>query len=314
MTRVVGITVGTGSPEGANSAYLLPERGVVVDPGPPGDEPWSALREGVRAAGCALDAVDHVVVTHWHADHTGLAPRLARAADAMVHMHARDAPLLASYEQARAERLERDAAALRRWGVPESTVEAVIEGDTPSPVPAETRVESHADGDEVAGGRLLHTPGHTAGHAALAFDDHLFVGDCLLPTYTPNVGGSDTRLANPLGAYLESVTRLERHVGEREFHPGHGDALALPNRIDRIRAHHEERTRRVSERVATRERATPWDVAGDLFGDLAGLHVKFGAGEAAAHLASLHEAGYVAEVDEEPTVYEHRRLYEAPGE
>ncbi|WP_245902809.1 MBL fold metallo-hydrolase [Salinigranum rubrum] len=314
MTRVVGITVGTGSPEGANSAYLLPERGVVVDPGPPGDEAWSALGEGIRAAGCELDAVDHVVVTHWHADHTGLAPRLARAADATIHMHARDAPLLASYEQARAERLERDAAALRRWGVPEATVEAVIEGDTPSPFPAETAVESHVDGDEVAGGRLLHTPGHTAGHAALAFDGHLFVGDCLLPTYTPNVGGSDTRLANPLGAYLASVTRLERRIEECEFHPGHGETLALPDRIDRIRAHHEERTRRVSERVATRERATPWDVASDLFGELRGLHVKFGAGEAAAHLAYLREEGYVAEADGEVAVYEHRRPYEASGE
>ncbi len=314
MTRVVGITVGTGSPEGANSAYLLPERGVVVDPGPPGDEAWSAFRGGMQEAGCDLDAVDHVVVTHWHADHTGLAPRLARAADAAVHMHARDAPLLASYERTRAERLKRDAAALRRWGVPEATVEAVVDGDTPSPFPAETEVESHADGDEIAGGRLLHTPGHTAGHAAFAFDDHLFVGDCLLPTYTPNVGGSDTRLANPLEVYLESLTRLERHVGECEFHPGHGETLALPDRIDEIRAHHEERTRRVSERVATRERATPWDVAGDLFGDLAGLHVKFGAGEAAAHLAYLCDAGYVAETGEGPAVYEHRHSYGASEE
>lgn len=314
MTRPVRISVGTGSPEGANSAYLLPDRGVVVDPGPPSEEAWTALRAGIRGADLDVDAVDHVFVTHWHADHTGLAPRLARAADATVHMHARDAPFVGSYERTRAARLQRDAAALRRWGVPEATVEAVVDGDAPSPLPAETAVERHGDGDWVAGGRLLHTPGHTAGHAAVAFDGHLFVGDCLLPTYTPNVGGSDTRLSNPLAAYLASLERLERRLGTCEFHPGHGASLDLPQRIEQVRVHHEERTRRVSDRVAARGRATPWEVAGDLFGDLAGLHVKFGAGEAAAHLAFLHDRGYVTRGDGEQVVYEHRRPYEGGAE
>lgn len=310
MTGVVRIGVGTGSPEGANSAYLLADRGVVVDPGPPDDEAWDALRAGIRRAGVALDDVDHVVVTHWHADHTGLAPRLAAAADATIHMHARDAPFVAAYERTRAERLDRDAATLREWGVPADAVERVLAGDTPSPMPPETTVTAHEDGDDVAGGRLVHTPGHTAGHAAVEYDDHLFVGDAVLPTYTPNVGGSDTRTTDPLDDYLASLTRLERRADRCTFHPGHGTALDIPGRLDHIRQHHEARTDRVSAVVESRERATPWAVAGDLFGDLRGVHVKFGAGEAAAHLAFLAARGCVERVEDDPAVYRHCRRYE----
>lgn len=310
MTRVVRITVGRGSPEGANSAYLLPDHGLLVDPGPPGDDAWQALRAGFRAAAVPLDDVDHVVVTHWHTDHAGLAPRLATEAEATVHMHARDAPFVADYEQSRADRLDRDAAALRRWGVPESAVEAVVRGDSPSPMPPEFAVEGHEDGDEVAGGRLVHTPGHTAGHVALEVDDDLFVGDAVLPTYTPNVGGSDTRLANPLDDYLTTLSRLDRLAERLAFHPGHGETVDLPGRLEQIRAHHTRRTERVSDHLATREQATPWEIAGDLFGDLTGIHVKFGAGEAAAHLAALRERGYVTQVGDETAVYEHRRPYD----
>jgi glyoxylase-like metal-dependent hydrolase (beta-lactamase superfamily II) len=314
VTRVVRIGVGSGSPEGANSAYLLPDEGVVVDPGPPDEEAWEALRDGVREVVPSLGAVDHVVVTHWHVDHAGLAPRLAAAADATVHMHATDAPFVASYERAREERLDRDAGALRRWGVPTEVVERVVAGDTPSSLPAETAVEAHDDGDRVAGGRLLHTPGHTAGHAAVAFDGHLFVGDAILPTYTPNVGGSDTRLTNPLEAYLTSLARLERRLDGVDVHPGHGERLDLPDRLDHIRTHHERRTARVSSRLADRGRATPWDVAGDLFGDLSGIHVKFGAGEAAAHLEYLRARDYVLEAGGDPVTYEHHRWYDGPPE
>lgn len=305
MTRVVPITVGTGSPEGANSAYFLPDEEVLIDPGPPGEESWTALTTGIEDAGFALADVSHVLVTHWHADHTGLAPRLATAADATIHMHAADAPFVATYEATREERLERDATTLRRWGVPDSLVRTVVDGDTPSPMPARTDVMAHEDGDTVAGGQLVHTPGHTKGHAAFVFGDHVFVGDALLPTYTPNVGGSDTRVRDPLSTYLRTLERLELFVPSHRFHPGHGTELALPARVEQIRTHHDERTRRVSEHLAARGRATPWDIAGDLFGSLSGIHVKFGAGEAAAHLVALCTRGGAANVGGPTDQYEH---------
>jgi glyoxylase-like metal-dependent hydrolase (beta-lactamase superfamily II) len=305
---VVRLEVGTGSPEGANSAYLLPEHATVVDPGPPSDAAFERLTTGIADAGYDLAAVEHVVVSHWHVDHIGLAPRLAAAADATVHMHERDAPLLAEYTAARRRRVARDAETLAAWGVPADRVAAVRAGDTPSGLPDTTPVVAHADGDTVAGGDLLHTPGHTEGHLAVQFGDALFVGDAVLPTYTPNVGGSDTRASDPLREYLRTLAAIRRHDGP--CYPGHGRSLAMPDRIETIRDHHRERARRVIERLDARGTATPWDVAVDLFGDLSGVHVKFGAGEASAHLRALAGDRYVEQIDTRPARY---RLVETPA-
>jgi len=302
--NVERVAVGTGSPEGTNSAYVVPERGLVVDPGPPGDDAWDDLLAGLQRTTLAFEAVEHVVVTHWHVDHCGLAPRLAAASDATIHMHERDAPFVATYEATHEQRRARDQATLESWGVPEPRVAEVRDSDTPSPLPSETPVEAHTGGDVVAGGTVLHTPGHTKGHIALSFEDHVFVGDTVLPTYTPNVGGSDTRAANPLSSFLASLDLLERHDGD--LHPGHGTSLAVPERFEAIREHHRERRRRVREHVEALDQATPWDVAVELFGEMRGIHVKFGAGEAAAHLADMAASGVVGRVDEDPVRYESR--------
>ncbi|USZ72937.1 MBL fold metallo-hydrolase [Natronosalvus halobius] len=294
---VVRIPVGGGTPEGTNSAYLVDER-VLVDPGPPTEAAWSDLQNGLEIELETLADIEYVVCTHWHADHVGLAPRLAQAADATVAMGKRDAPLLAAYAAEREARLDRDAAAMVAWGVPEDVVTAVVESDRSSPLPHAMPVESLVDGQTVAGLEVLETPGHTAGHVSLATDEALVLGDAVLPTYTPNVGGSDTRTRDmdPLGTYLETLDRLLAREGVESgavtLRPGHGETVD-PERIETIRDHHDERTQRVVTALEKRTKATPWDLARDLFGELEGIHAKFGAGEVAAHLERLQRDGVV---------------------
>jgi len=201
-----------GNAEGGNSAYLLPDRGVLVDPGPPTESAWDRLHDGITAAGLALADIDHVLVTHWHADHTGNAARLHEAADATLAMHAHDAPLVADYAAERERRLDRDAATLERWGVPADQIATLVDFDSPSPVPDSVPVRELTDGGSVAGIEVVHTPGHTAGHAAFVLDDVGFVGDAVLRTCTPNVGGGDTRQDDPLTAYRRTLSRLEARV------------------------------------------------------------------------------------------------------
>ncbi|MFC6766881.1 MBL fold metallo-hydrolase [Natrinema soli] len=299
------IRIRTGGPEGFNSAYVLPERGLLIDPGPPGEESWNQLRRGLRNAGVALDDVVHVVVTHWHVDHAGLAPRIAETADAQIHMHERDAPLLATYARERERRYHRDATTLEAWGVPAERVTDVHAADIPSALPDKTVVETHVEGDTVAGTTVIHTPGHTAGHLALSVDGHVFVGDTVLPTYTPNVGGSDTRLANPLASFLRSINRLERADGV--LHPGHGSQLDTPKRLKTIRNHHQGRSQRVFNWVRRLNRPTPWDIAKELFGEMQGIHIKFGAGEAAAHLEYLVQNDIIATISTDPLRFELRQ-------
>lgn len=311
------ISLDVGNPEGANSAYVLSKSSVVVDPGPPTDQAWDRLCAGIETTDLALDDVEFVFVTHWHVDHAGLAPRLADAADATVVMHETDAPLVADYAREREKRVDRDARRLREWGVPPAAVDALQSGDRPSPMPDSFPIETLEDGESLAGLRAIHTPGHTLGHATFVCDEvdrgeetGLFVGDLVLPTYTPNVGGGDTRLEAALATYLESLDRV-REVAEVEgiasVAPGHGTPLALGERVDEIVTHHGERSRQTvaalescvaesdeSEAAA----ATPWDVARTLFGELSGIHAKMGAGEAASHLDFLRKRGAVEAVGE----------------
>jgi glyoxylase-like metal-dependent hydrolase (beta-lactamase superfamily II) len=294
-----------GSPEGENSTYVLPDRGVVIDPGPPGEKPWQTLCSGFEAHDYDAAAVEDIIVTHWHADHAGNAPRLASVSDATIHMHVRDAPLLREYRSERRRRVDRDAETLELWGVPTEVIADVRENDSPSPIPDSVPVNGHTDGDTVAGFELLHTRGHTCGHIAVRDERTLYVGDAVLPMYTPNVGGSDTRTATgrPLERYLQTLDRISGLDVDREARPGHGEWVSLDERIEAIRRHHRERTDAVVDAIPPASTATPWTVAQTIFGEMSGTHAKMGAGEAAAHLGFAVQSGLLTQVAESPLEY-----------
>ncbi|WP_323676117.1 MBL fold metallo-hydrolase [Halorubellus sp. PRR65] len=319
VERVQVSTAYGSGPEGGNSAWVLPDSGIVVDPGPPGDTAFEHLREGLADVGLAVADVADVLVTHWHVDHAGLAPRLADAADATLHLHERDAPLVADYAAARARRVDRDAAALSRWGVPDEHVASLRDADSPSPMPDETAVDALAASDVVGPLSVVETPGHTAGHVAFALRDtagggertadaRVLVGDAVLRTVTPNVGGGDTRQSDPLADYRRALDELAG-AGWRAL-PGHGTAFDLAPRLAELREHHRERAGLVLDSLADLadteggdRGVTPWAVARDRFGDMTGYHVKFGAGEAFAHLQDLVALDVVERVDDDPLRY-----------
>ncbi|WP_254523640.1 MBL fold metallo-hydrolase [Natrinema caseinilyticum] len=320
---VTRIDIGGDGPEGSNSAYLVGSR-AVVDPGPPTDRAWRQLHEGLDRAGVDRRDLEYVLVTHWHVDHAGLAPRLAEEADARLAMGAGDAPLVGEYAVARERRLERDRAVMRGLGVPKSAVGRVIDDDSMSAMADETPVERLTDGDRVSGLEVIATPGHTLGHTAFAGEGFLLVGDAVLPTTTPNVGGSDTRTLqfercaspatlahddtraarDPLTAFRATLERLANR--SERLRPGHGTAVEA-GRIREILDHHRHRSRRVLAALQAREPSTPWEVARSLFGELEGIHVKFGAGEAAAHLRALEREGRIERTTAEPVRYESQR-------
>ncbi len=303
MSDPIRVPVGKGTPEGVNSAYVCPDRGVVIDPGPPTTESWEALLDGIERAGIPVQGVEHVLVTHWHADHAGLACRLAERANASVHLHADDAPLVGDYTHERTKRLRRDARILEEWGVPERVRETLTDRDILSPIPDSYPIKTHDDGDKIAGIEVIHTPGHTKGHASFMTNETLFLGDVLLPTYTPNVGGSDTRLDDPLAKYLSSLQRIEIVAKGRTGEPGHGTTMDVDKAIREGREHHRRRAEAGFDVVAATYEPTAWAIARDLFGEMNGIHAKFGAGEAAAHLDRLTALGIVERIEASPVRY-----------
>jgi glyoxylase-like metal-dependent hydrolase (beta-lactamase superfamily II) len=315
--------------EGENAVYLIDAgQTALVDTAVATPPVRADLEAGLEHHGVGFADIDTVVLTHWHPDHAGLAGAIQAESDARVVVHAADAPIVDGSEQPLTADPAQQRETFTAWGMPaaarerlqsffESVATGLVERD-----PTVTPVEG---GDVVdLGGVTLetvHLPGHTAGLCGFAFDpvavravdptceyrpsddytrdepahSAIFTGDALLPRYTPNVGGADVRVEDPLATYVASLARLVDR-DPAVAHPGHRDRIDEPGRrAAEILAHHRERTSRVID-VLDRGPATAWDVSAALFGDLEGIHVLHGPGEAFAHLDHLAAAG-VAERD-----------------
>lgn len=295
--------------EGANNVYLFDgDAGtVLVDTGERGRE--KRLRDTLEAEGLTFADVDDVFLTHWHPDHSGLAATVQQAGDATVHIHERDAPLATGDDDAWREFLGNQQARLDEWGIPDAKREELFaeqerEDGPDSLLPSVTTFtggETFAAGDREL--EVLEMPGHTAGSVCFAFEGNsdggleVVTGDTVLPNYTPNVGGTDTRMEHPLDSYLSSLHALAAADYERGW-PGHREPVPDPTgRAHEIIAHHEQRAGQILAVLERTGPATVWAVCTELFGELERFHILVGAGEAFAHLAHLERQGDVERVD-----------------
>ncbi|MEM4782086.1 MAG: MBL fold metallo-hydrolase, partial [Halalkalicoccus sp.] len=260
------------------------------------------LREGLAEHGVGFGDVERIVLTHFHPDHAGLAGEIQRAGGATVYAHAADAPLIEQNEHALAELDARRRELFAQWGMPDEEREELLDFlDSHADIAGEPADATEIDdGDRIDCGDLtletIHAPGHAAGLCCFAFEGdeghEAFVGDTILPVYTPNVGGADVRVEAPLERYLDSLRRLIDRDFARAW-PGHRDVIEEPGERARyIIDHHRERTERVLG-VLDAGPADAWTVSAELFGDLEGIHVMHGPGEAFAHLDHLERAGHV---------------------
>lgn len=179
--------------------YIVGEAGpgatvAVIDPGPDDAAHLAALRKAV-----AGQTVSHVLITHAHLDHAGLARAFAGAVGA---------PVLAATP-------------------PAHTIHASAPDEEDVRDFAPDIVLSH--GDRVTGPgwtlETLATPGHTSSHLcfALVEENALFTGDHIM-------GWSTTVVAPPDGDMAQYMTSLQA-VAERDFAilwPTHGPPIIDP--------------------------------------------------------------------------------------
>src|SRR4051795_2832270 len=87
--KIIPIIVPTPFYVGPVNCYLIAEDPVtLIDTGPKTKEAVGALREGLRRAGFRVSDLRHIVLTHAHEDHCGLAKSLRdEAKDAEVFVH-----------------------------------------------------------------------------------------------------------------------------------------------------------------------------------------------------------------------------------
>jgi glyoxylase-like metal-dependent hydrolase (beta-lactamase superfamily II) len=135
---------------------------VLVDTGLPRHSGY--FQRALREAGKTIGDVRTILLTHWHADHTGNAADLQRRSGARVVAHTLDASLISGGRPIATNTLAK--------------VMARVTGDL-EPVPVDE--ELTADGAfSVPGFTAIHTPGHTPGHVSFLLDRAggiLFTGD-----------------------------------------------------------------------------------------------------------------------------------------
>lgn len=159
---------------GAVNAYLIEddEGLALVDTGAPGST--GKLLAAIRAGGKRPEAINRILLTHWHPDHAGNAAGLQQQLGARVWAHAAEADLLESGGGSRPRYL---TPGLVNWLIFNLAIKGVP-GQI-APVRINERVADH-DVLPIAGGlRAIHTPGHSAGHMALLLeqDGVLIAGD-----------------------------------------------------------------------------------------------------------------------------------------
>jgi glyoxylase-like metal-dependent hydrolase (beta-lactamase superfamily II) len=295
------LSLGNEEFEGDNSSYVVRGEGetALIDTGVSTPETKRGFVGSLDAVGVDVAEIDDVFLTHWHADHTGLAGYVQDESGATVHVHENDAPIVEQDDEAWDSMYDEQRRLIDDWGIPGGKSEELLSfmeamepayGEPPS-------VETFTDGDRfgVAGVELeaLGAPGHTAGLTCFAVGETVFTGDALLPVYTPNVGGADVRVEKPLEKYLGTLVRIAERGFDRAY-PGHRDVIENPTgRAGEILRHHRERAERVAGVLNDHGALDAWEVGAHLFGELEKIHILHGPGESYAHLEHMEDAGAV---------------------
>lgn len=287
---------------------------VLVDPGPDSDDAWSALTDGLADHGQSPSDITHVLITHPHPDHFGLATRL-RNHGATVITGPRAAPIIEDFEgRYEYERsffmdffthhgMPRDAAEVT-LGLPEQFLRFApnVTVDT-TVTPDETL---HIGSNELL---IQSTMGHAIEELVIAYttedETHALVGDHVLGDITPNPvlqppDAVDDRRPRMLPEYNRSLESL-RTAGFAQFLPGHRDRIHTPaQRIDAILAAHEQRTETVQDLLT--EPRTAFSIMTGLFDDLPVTEYFAGMSEAIGHLDVLSDRDRVTRTERNGTI------------
>jgi glyoxylase-like metal-dependent hydrolase (beta-lactamase superfamily II) len=157
------------------------------------------------------------------------------------------------------------------WGMPADVARPLVAdlAKRYDPAPYLPATQTVADGDRLPipgrAIRVIHTPGHTTGHACLLDEEHdvLFAGDLVLPGITPGVGLGAASPTNPLTDIIGSLDRVASLSAL--CLPGHGEPIPdIGIRCAEILSRYEARTAQEHQLLERYPRASLWEIATSL--------------------------------------------------
>ncbi len=207
-------------PMGMCNCYLVKQECVVlVDAGPPNR--GRILRQRLESLSIAPEKVSLLLLTHGHWDHIGSAAAARALTGCKVAINHREKDWV---EQA----LKPLPPGRGLWG---SVLAVIMKLMVPRVEFPGTPVDVVLDDAEFSlkpfgiEGRVIHTPGHTAGSMSLLLDTgDAFIGDLVMNGLPMRFGAGMPPLAEDAAAIKRSW-RLLLDQGAKTFHPSHGNAF-----------------------------------------------------------------------------------------
>ncbi len=305
----IKIPLPSGALDHVNAYVLQGDKGnALIDTGFDTPEAFAALRDGLKSGNLGFKDITHIIITHIHPDHYGMAYKLKQMSGATIALTETEERLLESRYQNPDSLLAELRQLLQSNGVPEEYLPELAEAAMPlkefvGTVAADTRLK---DGEKLSLGstelRVIVTPGHSPGHVCLYEPKRkfLFSGDHVLPDITPHVGFHPQSGDNPLGNFLASLESLNKLEVNFVF-PGHGSVFSgLRLRINELFYHHQERERAIVI-AAEDEMKTAYQIAGEIlwmptgepmpFSKLSTFDKRLAVLETLAHLKFLMSKG-----------------------
>lgn len=294
-----------GSPLRATNSYVVrgTEKSLVVDTGWNREDCKVALVSGLNECGVDLNHADFLI-THMHADHSGLVSALA-GEEAKIYFGRADAEIIRSSTP---EHWQKMIDFARKCGFPGEQMERAVGSHPGRRYSPNTSLNFCIlkDGDTISIGDYLfecvETPGHTPGHICLYGPGRktFICGDHILFDITPNITLSFEE-RNPLKEYLMSLDKVYDLDVELVL-PGHRSVFRdQKERIRELKQHHQTRLEEVMS-ILDRGEQDAFQVASQMTWDIGykswelfpPAQKLFAFGEALAHLKYLEEEGQVA--------------------
>ena len=261
------------------------EEGAFIDAGFSDDRSITSRLEALR--GFAGLKLRYIVITHHHFDHSSGAHRLREETGARIVMHRDEAPLL---QRAAEEELPSDVdAPPDRQQFREQTLRFRRDGAKGAPD------ELVSDGDTLRVGgltlRMVHTPGHTAGHLSPFLEEGrvVFAGD--------NVLGLGTTVVPPpphgdMAQYIDSLAKMQALEAELMC-CGHGPVVREPNRkLQELIDHRHEREQQILS-LAGEGRDTVKAMVRAIYPELDKRLLGMAQSQVLSHLSKLEREGRV---------------------
>ena len=284
------------------NSYVIksPARNLIIDTGFNRSACLEAMQAGIQEIGIDPAKTDFLI-THMHADHSGLVTTLA-SQTSTIYFSRVDARV---YDKDNSWQPMIDYAGVN--GFPADELMAALHNHPGFKYSAKKVPALNLIGDrdviEVGDYRLecLATPGHTPGHICLydARKRVLFSGDHVLFDITPHIESWAYQI-NSLNDYMTSLDKV-RDLPVDIILPGHRSFFTdLKGRIDELKEHHRNRADEVLEVLGGDHKnayeiaaAMTWDIDCESWELFPVAQKWFATGEAIAHLRYLESEGKI---------------------